>query len=204
MHVTQHHEITEPKLVSALWKLYEAGHSTLTGQVPSRVVLYRHEFEDELRASGVRIWVVWDDELPVALSVVDTDLAENRWVSPAYLSTVYADAWSAGRVHYICLLVVHPDYQGSGAFGLLVQRGFELEAAEGATLVFDVPSVNQPTAESGLAQTALRFALQSGGARLEEIEVQRFFALTFGAPADRGEPRELDHGVGMRRREIAG
>ena len=193
MHVTQHHEITEPRLVSALWALYEVGHSTLTGQVPSRVVLYRHEFEEELRASGVRIWVVWDDELPVALSVVDTELAESRWVSPAYLSTVYADAWDAGRVHYICLLVVHPEYQGSGAFALLVQRGFELEPAEGAILLFDVPSVNQPDAHTGLAQTALRFARMTGQARLEEIEVQRYFALTFSdaeagpGPVDAGQ-----------------
>ncbi len=148
-------------------------------------MLFRSEFEQEMRTSTTRKWLVWDDTLPVGMAAVATDLAASSfWINPRFIARRYPEEFAAGHVHYTLFLVVEPEYRGTRAASLLMRKGMAMEAREGVVLIFDVGDANQSEDAGGLAA----FAARSGGGLddLDLIETQRYYGLHLGqakAPA---------------------
>ena len=111
----------------------------------TREMFYRHEFDDAIADPSNRLWVLWDDDEPVAMALIATDIGSTRYLSRAYFEHHYPDHMRRGAVHYILWswssTLAHA---AKGALVRLAREGSALEAAEGALLVFDSPEMNQP------------------------------------------------------------
>ncbi len=182
MFVTRHTHVVDIVLADKLWYLYDVAYRGLAELAVTREMLYRSEFDEAIADPTNRLWVLWDDSTPVAMTLVATDIGSTRYLSRAYFEHHYPDHMRRGAVHYIMWLVVHPGHAARGALVRLAREGMALEASEGALLVFDSPEMNQPGITGGFAEMAARSARSvAGPAPVHHLETQHYFAIDFGA-----------------------
>jgi hypothetical protein len=177
MHVTRHRSILDTDVIERLWDLYVAGFITNRDEAVSRELLHRHEFDREMRSQTTRVWVVWEEDRPVAMAAVDTDIAQNDWVNVNFLARRFPEQHRRGAIHYCMFLLVHPEYWGTRAMAMLAKTGFAVEAAEGAIVVFDVAEVNQPTDGMGVATVMARLAGSVAHVDMVQLEVHRYYGM---------------------------
>jgi hypothetical protein len=142
-------------------------------------MLDRLEFNDQLTEPTNRAWVVWEDSMPVAMTLVATDVKQTQWLSEHYFKRNFPEKFKAGLVHYVVWAVVDPGYVVRGASIFMARQAMAVEAREGALLVFDMPEDNQPNAVGGAAELMRRMARMVGEAQLLPLTVQRYYALDF-------------------------
>ena len=182
MYVTRHSNLTDPVLSDRLWDLYEASYLPMNDKSPSHERLFRDEFEDALREPSNRIWVLWDDNSPVAMGLIATEIGRTRYLSRAYFEGRFPDHARRGAVHYIMLLVVHPVYAAQGAIVRLAREALQREAADGALLVFDAPEAHQPGETGGFAEMMERLTKAFvGPAPVLHLGASYYFAVDFAA-----------------------
>jgi len=178
-------------LSDKLWQLYAASYEGLADVAVTREMLFRSEFDETIADPSNRLWVLWDDNSPVGMTLVATDIGSTRYLSRQYFEHHYPDHMRRGAVHYIMWLVVHPAHAARGALVRLAREGMALEAADGALLVFDSPEVNQPDITGGFAAMAARSArFVAGPAPVHHLETQHYFAIDFAAVVDEQSPPE--------------
>lgn len=193
MHVTRHSAIADPLLIDRLWVLYSRAYLPVVESTVTHEMLDRLEFADQLRSPVNRVWVVWEGDLAVAMTVISTDVRSTRWLSEHFFARNFPDRFAAGQVHYVVWAVVDPDFVSRGAVFHLGRHCLAVEAEEGALLVFDTPEVNQPAEKGGSAELLLRLARMVSDAELVPISVQRYFAISFPtSPRYRGEA-DVEH-----------
>ena len=182
MYVTRHSEIRDAELLDRLWSLYARSYVRTARETPTHEMLDRGEFREQLASAVNRLWVVWEDAVPVAMALVSTDVRSTRWLSEAYFEAHYPERYRAGDVHYIVWVTVDPGYTDARAATLLARHALATEARDGALLVFDTPEVNHGKRGDGAAEMLLRLSRLVGEAELVPLSVQRYWALDF-APA---------------------
>ena len=188
MFVTRHTNVVDPALSAKLWHLYEVSYAGMSEQAVTREVLYRSEFDAAIADPTNRLWVLWDDTMPVGMSLVATDIGATRYLSRAYFEHHYPDHMRRGAVHYIMWLVVHPAHTAKGSIIRLCKEGMALEASDGALLVFDSPQIHQPSIKGGFAEIAARSAKSvAGPAPVHHLETQHYFAIDFAALHDESD-----------------
>ena len=196
MFVTRHSPVTDPVLREQLWDLYQHAYVGVAARAVTHEMLDHLEFNDQLGDSTNRVWVVWDDTVPVAMTLVATDVRRTRWLSEQYFRVYFPDHFSAGRVHYVVWAVVDPAFTTRGASMFLARQAMAAEAREGSLLVFDMPEEHQPNPGGGAAELMYRMAKMVGGATLLPLTVQRYYALDFAQSAESVEPEQHnDRGV---------
>ena len=193
MHVTRHSAIADPTLIDRLWTLYARAYLPVVESTVTHEMLDRFEFSTQLRSPVNRVWVVWEADLPVAMTVISTDVRATRWLSEHFFAHHYPDRLAAGQVHYVVWAVVDPDYVARGAVVHLGQHCLAVEAEEGALLVFDTPEVNQPRESGGSAELLLRLARMVSDAELVPISVQRYYAISFPTPPRYRDGADVEH-----------
>jgi hypothetical protein len=179
MYVTRHSHIVDKPLVDSLWSVYERAYIRSAEATVTHEMLDRLEFADQLADHTNRVWVVWDEDRPVGLALISTDVNRTRWLSERYFKTHFPERYSAGQVHYVVWVTIHPSYVASAAITTLAKQALAVEAADGALLVFDVPEVNQPNDEGGASELMIRLARSVGEADLVPLSTQRYFAVDF-------------------------
>jgi hypothetical protein len=200
MFVTRHTHIVDTVLADKLWHLYDVAYGGLSEQAVTREMLYRTEFDETIADPTNRLWVLWDDNMPVGMSLVATDIGSTRYLSRAYFELHYPDHMRRGAVHYIMWLVIHPAHVAKGAIIRLAKEGLALEASEGALLVFDSPEVNQPGTTGGFAEMMARLAKAvAAEAPVRHLETQHYFAVDFARVAENDATRPLDVPLSARR-----
>jgi hypothetical protein len=122
---------------------------------------------------------VWEDNMPVAMTMIATDVRRTRWLSEHYFKKNYPQQFATNKVHYVVWAVVDPSYATKGVSMFMARQAMAVEAREGALLVFDMPESNQPNEQGGAAELMFRMARQVGGAQLIPLTVQRYYALDF-------------------------
>lgn len=178
MYITRHRSITDPQLRERLWRLYLRGYSQ-PDRLPTSEAVDREEFDLHLRNDANRVWVTWEDDTPVVMTLITTDIASTRWLNPAFFEKNHAERFRAGLVHYVMWVVVDPSCEIRGANVKLAQQALATEARDGALLVFDVPDTYQPRLDGGAAELMLRMAQMVGEVRLIPLATQRYYALDF-------------------------
>lgn len=184
MHVSLHRGVREPELVSRLWVIYERSYSKVVASTVTYEKFVRPDFDECLADPTHRTWIVWDDGVPVGLAVISTDLAANRWLSSEYFAVADPDRARRSLVHYLLFVVIDRPYMAGTALIRIARAVLEMEAAEGAILVFDLPEVNQPQEVGGLAELMRRMAKMVGESEVRQIEVQRYYSVEFAPVAD--------------------
>ena len=194
MFITRHTHVVDAVLADKLWQLYDVAYQGLSEQAVTREMLYRSEFDETIADPTNRLWVLWDDNMPIGMSLVATEIGSTRYLSRAYFEHHYPDHMRRGAVHYIMWLVVHPAHVAKGAIIRLAKEGLALEASEGALLVFDSPEMNQPGLTGGFAEMMARLAKSVGGdAPVHHLETQHYFAVDLAdvSNADATRPLEM-------------
>jgi hypothetical protein len=179
MFVTRHSPVTDSVLKDQLWTLYSRSYARTAEDAVTHEMLDRLEFNDQLSDATNRAWVVWEDNMPVAMTMIATDVRRTRWLSEHYFKKSYPQQFASNKVHYVVWAVVDPSYVTKGVSMFMARQAMAVEAREGSLLVFDMPASNQPNESGGAAELMYRMARQVGGARLIPLTVQRYYALDF-------------------------
>ncbi|NBQ04036.1 MAG: hypothetical protein EBU22_01905 [Actinobacteria bacterium] len=190
MFVTRHSNVVDPALREKLWRLYRTSYLPTAEATVTHEMLDQDEFNEQISRDSNRVWVVWCDSLPVAMTLVSTDVRATRWLSDIYFQKQFPDRFHAGQVHYIVWVVVDPVADAKGANVMLARQALTAEARDGALLVFDVPELHQPSAKGGAAELLFRMAQLVGDVELLPLSTQRYFALDFARV-----PAQEDHQV---------
>jgi hypothetical protein len=182
MFVTRHSHLTDPVLSDRLWALYEAAYGPMAVESPSHEMLFRDEFDDALADATNRLWVLWDDTVPVAMALIATEIGPTRYLSRSFFEHRFPEHSRRGAVHYMMWLVVHPMYAAQGAIVRLARDGMQREAADGALLVFDCPEVHQPGVDGGFAEMMRRLANAFvGDVPVRHLGTSYYYAVDFAA-----------------------
>jgi hypothetical protein len=179
MFVTRHSPVTDSVLKDQLWTLYSRSYARTAEEAVTHEMLDRLEFNDQLADATNRAWVVWEDNMPVAMTMIATDVRRTRWLSEHYFKKSYPQQFATNKVHYVVWAVVDPSYVTKGVSMFMARQAMAVEAREGSLLVFDMPASNQPNESGGAAELMYRMARQVGGARLIPLTIQRYYALDF-------------------------
>lgn len=178
MFITRHTRLGDVALRDRLWEFYRRAYAN-NPLHPFTELVNRSEFDECLLRASNRVWVVWDDDRPVVMTVISTDIQTTRWLNPDYFKRHHADRMRKGLVHYVMWVVVDADVDIRGANVALAKEAFTAEARDGALLVFDLPEARQPSDSGGAAELMLRMAKIVGEVQLLPLAAQRFFALDF-------------------------
>jgi len=178
MFITRHTRLGDTDLRDRLWEFYRRAYAN-NPLHPFTELVNRSEFDECLLNSTNRVWVVWDGDRPVVMTLIATDITSTRWLNPDYFKRNHAERMRKGLVHYVMWVVVDSDVEIRGANIALAKEALAAEARDGALLVFDLPESHQPTDERGAAELMLRMARIVGEVQLVPLSSQRFFALDF-------------------------
>ncbi len=178
MYITRHRSITDPHLREQLWRLYSRGYSR-PDRLPTSEAVDRTEFDRHLHNDTNRVWVTWENDEPVVMTLIATDITSTRWLNPAFFERNHPQRFRSGLVHYVMWVVVDPSCDVRGANVALARQALAAEARDGALLVFDVPETFQPKMDGGAAELMLRMAQMVGDVRLVPLATQRYYALDF-------------------------
>lgn len=188
MYITRHAGVTNMSLIDQLWELYVLSYEKIAEQDITRETLFRHEFNEVMADSTYRTTLVHgDDGVPLAMSVVATDIGVTRYLSVPYFRRRYPQRLADGRIHYVMWAVIHPDHQATRVRFELGRAGMAQAAEDGVLLVFDLPESNQPEEGGGGAEGLRRLARTMAEVQLESFGVSRYYALDF-APQDDESP----------------
>lgn len=180
MFITRHTRLGDVDLRDRLWEFYRRAYAN-NPLHPFSELVNRSEFDECLLNATNRVWVVWEGDRPVVMTLISTDITSTRWLNPDYFRRYHADRMRLGLVHYVMWVVVDPDVEIRGANIALAKEALAAEARDGALLVFDLPDSHQPTTEGAAAELMLRMAKIVGEVRLLPLSSQRFYALDFAS-----------------------
>lgn len=165
--------------VDDLYGMYAAAFGPMRTRAAARHLLTAAEFTAEMGDKRIEKYVVWsDDDEPLGLATVTTDLSAVAWISPDFYAARYPQHAARGALLYLGYLLVRPG-RGTYRVGrLLLDRIVERLVAQRAVCVFDVASFNDRRAVGRFVSGLPR----AHGARVEAVDVQTYYGVTFGEP----------------------
>lgn len=178
MFITRHTRLGDVELRDRLWEFYRRAYAN-NPVLPFTELVNRSEFDEALLNSTNRVWVVWEDNRPMVMTLIATDITSTRWLNPDYFRQHHAERMRKGLVHYVMWVVVDSDVEVRGANIALAKEALAAEARDGALLVFDLPETRQPDDHGSAAELMLRMGRMVGEVQLVPLAAQRFFALDF-------------------------
>ena len=101
MYVTRHSHVVDHNLQDSLWNLYVRAYLPEAELTATHEMLDRLEFNDQMTLQSNRAWVVWDAGVPVAMTLIATDVRATRWLSELYFAKHYPERFRKGQVHYV-------------------------------------------------------------------------------------------------------
>lgn len=178
MFITRHTRLGDVDLRDRLWAFYRRANAE-NPLTPFTEVINRSEFDDALLNSTNRVWVVWENDQPIVMTLIATDITTTRWINAEYFRRHHTERMRKGLVHYVMWVVVDSSVAVRGSNIALAKEALAAEARDGALLVFDVPETKQPHENGGAAELMLRMAGMVGEVELVSLAAQRFYALDF-------------------------
>ena len=136
MFITRHTRLGDVDLRDRLWNFYRRAYAQNPLQ-PFTEVVNRSEFDESLLNPLNRVWVVWENNQPLVMTVISTDITTTRWLNPDFFRRNYAEHMRKGLVHYVLWVVVDPDVEVRGANIALAKEALAMESRDGALLVFE-------------------------------------------------------------------
>jgi hypothetical protein len=165
------------EVAGAFYAMYTAAFGPMRTRAAARHLLSEAEFAEEMADKRIEKYVVWaDDGEPLALTTFTADVTAVAWVSPDFYAARYPEHTARGALFYLGYSLVRPDRPAYRAARLMLDRIVDRLIAERAVCVFDVAMYNDKRAVGRFA-AALR---RGRGARLETLDVQTYYGVTFG------------------------
>ena len=165
-----------PEKVSAvLYPTYVSAFDPMRTQAAARHMLTASEFAAEMQDPRIDKYIVWnDDEMPIGLTTLTTDLSSIPWVSREYYAARYPAAAAANVLFYLGYILVERSYRPSQALVMMTdQVNLRLAESQGV-LGFDMCGYNDA---SGIGRYTKK--LFGSGDRLECLDVQSYYGADY-------------------------
>jgi hypothetical protein len=177
----------QPDVVERYWRLYEDAFAPLARAAVQRQTLFREEFYEAMTDERIFKFVLWDDDEPVGMAWVATDLAAVPWVSPDYFAHRFPEHFAEGRIYYFGDLLMAPSHQRDGSLNRLTDELTTFVLRNDGMIAFDCAGVNEQVVP-GLCRAALD--RQGAHVRAEELDAQHYFAFIPSGFKDEGRARD--------------
>ncbi len=178
MFISRHTRLGDAVLRGRLWEFYRRAYAD-NPLLPFSEIVTRPEFDEILLNSTNRVWVVWEDNQPIVMTLIATDITTTRWLNADYFRRYHTERMRKGLVHYVMWVVVDAAVAIRGANIALAKEALAVEARDGALLVFDLPEAKQTADDGGAAELMLRMGQMVGDVELVPLAAQRYYALDF-------------------------
>jgi hypothetical protein len=122
------------------WSLYQDAFQTLRAEAVQRHLMFDTEFKELMADPRVTKYLVRDEvkNQPVALTTLTNDLDAVPLISPDYFAHKYPELFAQKQIWYNSFVAVAPEYQGSQAMSLLIERLCQDIDTVGGMFVLDI------------------------------------------------------------------
>jgi hypothetical protein len=167
-------------VVDAFYPMYVAAFDPLRTMAAARHVLSPEEFAEEMADPRIDKYVVWDDEdAPMAMTTLATDLAAVPWISPEYFAAKYPERLARGAVFYLGYTLVAPGRRRPGVLPLMIDRMMRRLIEADAVCGFDMCAHNDA---NGIGRQVAALC-RAGNADIAKLDTQTYYSFAFGAAA---------------------
>ncbi len=178
MRVTIERVIDDPVVVEEFLELYRSAFSPLDTLAAGRQALTDDEFRAELVEESVLKFVGRnDDDRPVAMAIMATDLATLPWISPAFWQARYPEQFARNAIFYVGALLVAPEAQGSMWFHRLLRETIIYAAERRGVGAIDVCRYNAQSVDIPRAVAKVSRSLTD--VAIEEVDTQTYWAFVY-------------------------
>ena len=182
MRVTVHSKLDA--LDEKYWKVYQRSFDDLRAVAVQRHLMNRDEFDAVIGDERVTKYVAQDDVTGrlAALATMTNDLGAVPLISPDYFEQRWPDRYLRGEIWYVPFVGVDPDFQGTGAMGLIIGLMCEVPKRSGGAICVDVcvdveSRIRLPLAIERIAGT------YAPGIRRTRLDAQVYWGYEFPMPA---------------------
>ena len=135
----------EMPLSVQLWKLCSKAMSEMERETPFKQGIKQQEFEDAMSDDSFIKFVLYDEDRPIGISLVATDVSKVLWLSPSY----FAHKYGTREIHYLLGIVVSKSIASRSYKGgkLLLQAVIDNFPPDGV-LCYDFSQKFHPTLAS--------------------------------------------------------
>jgi hypothetical protein len=160
---------------AALYHTYTSAFDPMRTQAAARHLLSSVEFSTEMKDPRIDKYIVWnDDDLPIALTTLTSDLSAIPWISREYYASRYPDAAAQNVLFYLGYILVETSYRRSEALIMMTdQVNLRLSRSQGV-LGFDMCGYNDA---SGIGRYTKKLFASSD--RLECLDVQSYYGADY-------------------------
>lgn len=160
------------------WALYLEAFEPLRTRAAARHVLYREEFDEEMRDPRILKLLAHDRHgEAVGLTTLATDLVAVPWVSPEFFAERYPEHAARGAVWYIGFTLAHPGRRATRTFMDMIDVLVAHLAEHRVVCAYDVSRFNDDSLR--FAENLRRRLERTQDVTVETVDRQTYYATTF-------------------------
>ena len=180
--IIDRYEAVPEDLESRLWPLYEAAFRDVDTLAAQRHLLDRAEFAAILADKRIATFVARDDVGPAGVAVMTNVLEAWPLVSPRFFARRWPDHYRRGAVWYFGFVAVDPVWAGRGYVFAQLIAAMQPTVGRHGIAVMDFCAYNSQVRGLPAASGAVLRRIDPQ-ARLEQVDVQEFWAVRFDGTA---------------------
>lgn len=178
-------ESLEGTIAEELWEMYRPSVAPLETLSVDREAYTHDEFVATMADPRTLKYLAQDDAGTTRGMVTITRHLETvRWINAKYFAARWPKEHAEGRIYYVGMITMHPDFQGRGGFKQLLEPIAHLVSRDDGVIGFDVCAHNDATVD--VFVRAMRYGVEFTGREPAGHQLDRltFYAITFGMDDD--------------------
>lgn len=172
------------ELEDKFWLLYNTAFADLRTASPCRQYMHESEFREEMSDERMLKFVLWEDDMAVAMALVAVDLRAIDWISPEFFEIKYPAHFKEGTIYYFGALLVDPGLQGLHYSELLLTELISFVVRNNGIAAFDCYSRNSEWLPGLIEQMGDKVAV----VELNELGYQAYYAIESKGFKNQKEP----------------
>ncbi|MEI6716750.1 MAG: hypothetical protein WCK87_03440 [Candidatus Saccharibacteria bacterium] len=172
------------ELEDKFWLMYNTAFADLKTASPCRQYMYESEFREEMSDERMLKFVLWEDDIAVAMALVAVDLRAIDWISPEFFEMKYPAHYKQGTIYYFGALLVDPGLQGLHYSELLLAELISFVVKNNGIAAFDCYSRNSEWLPVLIEQMGDKVAV----VEMNKLGYQAYFAIESKGFKNQKEP----------------
>jgi GNAT superfamily N-acetyltransferase len=172
------------ELEDKFWLMYNTAFADLRTASPCRQYMHESEFREEMSDERMLKFVLWEDDMAVAMALVAVDLRAIDWISPEFFEMKYPAHYKQGTIYYFGALLVDPGLQGLHYSELLLAELISFVVKNNGIAAFDCYSRNSEWLPVLIEQMGDKVAV----VEMNKLGYQAYFAIESKGFKNQKEP----------------
>jgi len=160
-------------LTEKFWRLYNTAFMPLRAASPCRQYMREAEFKKEMTDERMLKFILWEDDVAVAMALVAVDLSAIDWISPEYFASRYPRQYEDSTIFYFGAILVDAGLQGLHYSDILLTELIRFVVANQGVAAFDCYSKNSEWLPSLIEKMGQEVAV----VELSELGQQNYYAI---------------------------